>query len=188
MMFFIVLLTLLQVAVLFPVLPSRLHIHQGDIASQTIRAPREFTYNSDVLRRQAQDQARQTVPESFSYDVSVRNNQLSQLNDVIARSTPPAQDPSLPPAQLVDALATRDPQLSADQRAEVAAFTPSEWQQTADAATVDPGSVLQEPFSAADLNSSLASLPNRVRAGLTVHAERRRRGAGTAVRGADRES
>src|SRR2546423_8142339 len=77
---FIGLLTVLQVAILFPILPSRLHVREGDIASQTIRAPRQFTYNSDVLRRQDQDQALRRVPESFSYDVHVKNDQLARLS------------------------------------------------------------------------------------------------------------
>ncbi|HZU77384.1 MAG TPA: HDIG domain-containing protein, partial [Dehalococcoidia bacterium] len=161
------LLTALQVAVLFPVLPSRLHVHEGDIASQTIRAPRDFTYNSDVLRRAAQDQARRTVPDAFTYDVNVQSDQLAKLADVEGRISAARNDPSLTRPQLIDALANKGVALTPDQSAEIAAFSPAEWQQTENEATAVLGSVLQEPFSSADLTSILASLPNRVHQGLT---------------------
>src|SRR5579883_812349 len=127
---FVLLLTALQVAVLFPVLPSRLHVHEGDIASQTIRAPRDFTYNSDVLRRAAQDQARRTVPDAFTYDVNVQSDQLAKLADVEGRISAARNDPSLTRPQLIDALANKGVALTPDQSAEIAAFSPAEWQQT----------------------------------------------------------
>lgn len=165
---FVALLTLLQVAILFPILPSRLHAREGDIASQTIRAPREFSYNSDVLRRQLQDQAVRSVPESFSYDVNVKNDQLAKLSDLINRLAGARNDTTLSRAQLIDALNSKGALLSPEQRAAIASFTNEQWRQITDEATRLLGSVLEDGFVSTELNARLASLPNRVSAGVTA--------------------
>jgi len=165
---FIALLALLQIGILFPILPSRLHVHEGDIASQTIRAPREFSYNSDVLRHQLQDQAIRNVPTSFSYDVNVKNDQLAKLSDLIGRITAARNDPTLSRSQLVDALNNKGALLSPEQRTAIAGFSNDDWRQTTDEATRLLGSVLEDGFVSTDLNSRLASLPNRVSVGLTA--------------------
>src|SRR5690348_16870958 len=84
---FTCLLAVLLAAVLFPVLPSRLHVSEGDIASQTVRSPREVQYNSEVLRRQIQDQRRNATPDVVVYDVNVRDQQRARLSEILDRIT-----------------------------------------------------------------------------------------------------
>ncbi len=165
---FVALLTLLLVAILFPILPSRLHAHEGDIASQTIRAPRDFSYNSDVLRRQQQDRARAAVPNAFSYDVNVKNEQLARLSDMLARINTTLGSTALTRQQMADAIGAQVPSLTPDQRAALVQFSPEEWKQVQDEATRLLGTVLEDAFSQAELPSRTASLTNRVSVGLTA--------------------
>jgi len=160
-------LTLLLVVILFPLLPSSLHVREGDIASQTIRAPHEFSYNSDVARRQLQDDAVRSVPESFSYDVNVKNDQLAKLSDIAGRISSARTDPNLSRQQLTEALNSKGVPLTLDQRSAIAAFSADEWRQVTDEAARLLGSVLEEPFATNELPGRLASLPNRVSLGLT---------------------
>jgi len=165
---FTVLLTLLLVAILFPILPSQLHIHQGEIASQTIRAPRQFSYNSDVQRRQLQDQAVRNVPTAFSYDPNIQNTQLAKLGDVLSRITVIRQDAGANRAQAIDALNRLGVALTLDQRTAVAGYSDDEWKQAGDESMRLLSSVLEEPFASTELAGRLASLPNRVSVGLTA--------------------
>ncbi|HLZ70908.1 MAG TPA: HDIG domain-containing protein [Dehalococcoidia bacterium] len=165
---FVALLTLLLVAILFPILPSRLHAHEGDIASQTVRAPRDFSYNSDVLRRQQQDRARAAVPDAFSYNVNVKNDQLARLSDMLARINTTLANTSLSRPQMADAIGAQVTSLSADQRTAVVQFSPQEWKQVEDEATRLLGTVLEDAFAQADVPSRSASLTNRVSVGLTA--------------------
>ncbi len=165
---FVALLTLLLVAILFPILPSRLHQHEGDIASQTIRAPHDFSYNSDVLRKQQQDRARAAVPNAFSYDVNVKNEQLARLSDELSRINATLANTSLSKQQMADAIGAQVPSLTAEQRSELVQLSPQEWSQVQDEATRLLGTVLEDAFSQADLPSRVASLTNRVSVGLTA--------------------
>lgn len=164
---FVVLLTLLQAAVLFPILPSRLHVHEGDIASQTIRAPHEFSYNSDMLRKQLQDQAVSAVPQAYSYNVNVKNDQLAKLTDFTNALSAVRGDSTLNQQQRLDAIVSRGSGLTADQAAEIAAFSSSDWTATVTEAQHLLGTVLEDGFVQGDVPSRRASLTNRVSAGIT---------------------
>lgn len=158
---------LLQVAILFPILPSRLHVHEGDIASATISAPREFSYNSDVLRKQLQNQAIAAVPQAYAYNVNVKNDQLARLTDLTNAISTIRSDPSLSYQQKVDAIRARANTLSADQASEILSFSDTDWATTVTEAQRLLGSVLEDGFVVAEVPARLASLPNRVRSGIS---------------------
>ncbi|MHB8575083.1 MAG: HD family phosphohydrolase, partial [Dehalococcoidia bacterium] len=69
---------------------------------------------------------------------------------------------------LIDALNSKGATLTLDERTAIANFTSDEWRRTSDEATRLLGTVLEEPFTASELPSHLASLPNRVSAGITA--------------------
>jgi cyclic-di-AMP phosphodiesterase PgpH len=165
---FVGLLALLQVAVLFPILPSRLHVHEGDIASGTITAPRAFSYNSDVLRKQLQDQAISAVPQAYAYDVAVKNRQLAALTDLTNAISNTRIDTTLSYQQKVDALSSRVPGLTAEQANEILAFSSDDWNTAVQETQRLLGTVLEDGFVGSDVAPRRASLPNRVRAGITT--------------------
>ena len=154
--------TILLVAVLFPLLPGRLRASVGDIATQTITAPRGFSYSSDVVRLRLQEEASKAVKDVIAYDVNVRGNQLRALDDELstidqARSlgnSPVGStlDPSradrasLPPTAIPAALAMSD----------------DRWKVTAAESRRVLGEVLQEPFTSEEQSAKRASAPARI--------------------------
>lgn len=160
--FFCGLLTLLLILVLFPLLPSRLHVHEGDIASQTITAPHNFSYSSDVVRQRLRDEAARSVKDVIAYDVNVKSAQLSRLDDEVVTIDQVRGLSGLTRAEQEAQLARRsDLKLSPAGDAAVLGLSADEWKVTADEARRVLGEVLQEPFSSADLAAKQASIPAR---------------------------
>ena len=67
------------VIALFPVFPGQLRVQEGDVASRTIRAPEDISFESSLLTEQARDAAENSVPEVQTFDPSVRTEQLALL-------------------------------------------------------------------------------------------------------------
>jgi cyclic-di-AMP phosphodiesterase PgpH len=161
------LLTVLLVVALAPVLPGRFTVTQGRIASQTIRAPREVRYESEYARKQLQDQRVGSVQQVVTYDVNVKNQQLTKLNELIARITALRDSPGFSRATRDEAIQRiQGLALNVNQRKYILDFTPDEWNRTADEAGRLLDQVLQEPFSADQLDDRRASVKNRVQNGL----------------------
>ncbi|MGH2584093.1 MAG: HD family phosphohydrolase [Dehalococcoidia bacterium] len=158
----------LLTAVLFPVLPSTLDVSIGDIAAQTIRAPRNLSYESEVVRAQLQDQAVRDTREVVTYNVSAKSEQLARLTDIVNRVGSLRDSPGMVRSAKEDGL-TRIPGLSltATQRAAVLDLTSEGWRQVLDESVRVLGSILEEPFSGAELEDRRASVPARVASGLT---------------------
>jgi putative nucleotidyltransferase with HDIG domain len=160
------LLAALLVAVLFPILPSRLKVGEGDIAAHTVRAPREVHYESQVLREQLQEQRKASVRQVVAYDVNVQSQQLAKLTEIVARITGQRDTPGFPRAARDEGIARiQGVNLSAAQRATILDFTPEQWARTVDEAFRVLRAVLEEPFSAAELEDRKAAARNRVRDG-----------------------
>ena len=62
-LFFGAVLATALVLALFPVFPRQLRVQEDDIASRTIRSPREETFESALLTDQAREAAARAVPE-----------------------------------------------------------------------------------------------------------------------------
>jgi cyclic-di-AMP phosphodiesterase PgpH len=159
----------LLTAVLFPVLPSAVDVSEGDIAAQTIRAPRSLTYNSEAVRAQRQDQAVRAVREVVTYNVNVKSEQLARLTDLVNRVGSIRDSPGQTRSAREDGLG-RVPGLSltAAQRAAVLDLSPEGWRQVVDESVRVLGNILEEPFSATELDDRRASVPARISAGLTA--------------------
>jgi putative nucleotidyltransferase with HDIG domain len=166
---FVGLLAGLLLAVLFPVLPSTLHVNPGDIAAQTVRAPRNVTYNSEVVRAQLQEQAVKSVREVVTYDVNVKGKQLASLTDTVNRIGGLRDQPGITRSAKEDGL-TRVPgvSLTAAQRAAILDFTPEQWRGVVDESVRVLGAMLEEPFAAGEVEGRQASVPARIAAGLTA--------------------
>ncbi len=160
------LMAALLVVALFPLLPSRLTVNRGDIASQTIRAPRDLRYNSEVLRKQLQDQRVASVPEIVTYDVNVKGQQLARLSDIVNRITAYRDTPGIPRVQKDESISRiQGINLTAAQRAAILDFTPEQWVKTVAEAERVLGQVLEEPFSASEVEDRRASVRNKVQDG-----------------------
>src|SRR4051794_17007539 len=90
-----VLVALVIFVSLLPLSPSGIHIQEGEIASRTIRAPRDISFVSPALTAKRQDEAAAAVPDSLTYDPSIAAAQQSLLNTLLGRVHNVLQDPTL---------------------------------------------------------------------------------------------
>jgi len=156
---------LLLLLVLFPLLPGRLHVNVGEIASQTITAPRSFSYSSDVVRRRLQDEAANNVKDVVAYDGNVRTSQLNQLEQVIA-GIERARQTSTTSSGVADPLRDAGILLPATVRNTILGLTASEWSGVSDESRRVLSETLQEGFGADGLAVKTSGVPARVSSAL----------------------
>lgn len=80
---FLVSLTAALTAVLAIPLPTRLGINEGAVATQTIRAPRDVSFESEVLTKQRQQEAAAAVEDVLVQDSGVKSQQISRLSGLL---------------------------------------------------------------------------------------------------------
>jgi putative nucleotidyltransferase with HDIG domain len=153
----------LLLAILFPLLPGRLRASVGDIATQTITAPRSFSYSSEVVRQGLQEQASKAVKDVIAFEVNTRGDQLRALDDELssidqarslgfapsgsATDLPRNERVSLPPTAIPAALAMPD----------------DRWRATQAEARRVLGEILLEPFTTEEQPAKRASAPARIK-------------------------
>jgi putative nucleotidyltransferase with HDIG domain len=120
---------------LFPAFPRQLDVHEGDVASRTFRAPRDISFQSDVLTEKAREEAAAAVPESVTFDPSVQTDQLAKLDAVLAQVTQVRNSLALTPQGKSAALAKiANLNLSARASSLVLGFDDAEWVAVSDEA------------------------------------------------------
>ncbi len=67
---------------LLPVVPRGTGVEEDEIASRTIRAPRDISFFSTALTERNRDEAAAAVPEVLVFDPSVAAAQQAELNDL----------------------------------------------------------------------------------------------------------
>ena len=157
-----ILLTFLLVLALFPLLPSKLHIREGSISSETITASHGFSYNSEVVRRRLQDAAVQRVKDVVVYDVNVKSDQLNRLASNIALIDGVRQERGVTAAEQDSQLAAVPSlKLSPPARAAITQMSEAEWRATASEAQRVLVLVMQEAFGPDELAAKQASVAQR---------------------------
>ena len=78
-------ITIATFAALFPVTSDQIQIQEGQIATRTIRAPRDISFTSDTLTQERQDEAADAVEPKTIFDPSVAGTQQSRLNELLSR-------------------------------------------------------------------------------------------------------
>ena len=160
-------LTVLLAIALFPLLPSKLHLKEGDVAAETVTAPRNFSYSSSVIRQHLQLEASRSVSDVVAYDVSVKTAQLGRLNAVIATIDRVRGNASLAPQSQTQQIALGTALSLPDGGAQkVLALSSSDWAVTAAEARRVLGEVLQEPYTADNLQEKQDSVPGRLSSAL----------------------
>lgn len=154
--------TLLLVLALFPLLPGHLRVSVGEIASQTITAPRSFSFSSDVVRQQLQQQAASSAADVIAFDAGVSDRQLSQLDQAVAAIQAARSTGGLTAAP-VGVLDRAGPvPISAAVRSTLQALTSDQWTSVVAEAHRVLGQVLQEPFTTDGVQAKRATVPTRV--------------------------
>lgn len=69
---------------LFPAGSTGVDIDEGRLAAETIRAPKDVTYTSEVLTQRRRDQAAATVAPILVFDAGMRTRQLGRVDAILA--------------------------------------------------------------------------------------------------------
>ena len=166
---FVAALAVVLVVVLFPVLPSRLKVREGVVASQTIRAPREVRYDSEVLRRQRQAEAVKNVTEVTRYDVAIKGQQLARLTEIINRINGQLSAPGFTRQARDDGIARiQGVNLTPAQRGILLDFSAEQWFGVANESTRLLGATLEFNFPETAVEDQRASARIRVLDGYTA--------------------
>jgi putative nucleotidyltransferase with HDIG domain len=119
-------------ALLFPIAirPPYLSLKVGDVATQDILAPKTLTFVSEVLTRQAQDEARNAVaPVYLPPDPSIARRQIEKLQLALNYITTVRYDPYATPDQKIEDLrALSDIPLSEETARLLVDLNDSQWQ------------------------------------------------------------
>jgi putative nucleotidyltransferase with HDIG domain len=81
--FFALALAVVLALALVPVFPHQQQAREGDTASRTWQAPRDFSFNSEVLTEKQRQQAAAAVPDVLAFSPDVRSQQVAKLEKLI---------------------------------------------------------------------------------------------------------
>jgi hypothetical protein len=139
----------------FPAFPRQLKVHEGDVASRTFRAPRDISFQSDVLTEKRREEAAAAVPDSVVFDPSVRTEQLARLDAVLGEVAGVRNSLALTPQAKSVALG-RIANLNLSQRASslVLSFTDEQWTAAGDEARRVLSELLSESVAAEAVDSA----------------------------------
>jgi len=132
--FSISLAAVLAVALL-PVFPRSVQVHEGDIASRTWQAPRDFSFESAVLTEKAREQAAQVVPDVLVFSSDVRSEQMTKLNTLIGDIGRVRDSADLNRSQKLSALLGTENLLAPGLEAFILDMTAKQWQTVSTEAT-----------------------------------------------------
>ncbi|MEO8228550.1 MAG: HDIG domain-containing metalloprotein [Chloroflexota bacterium] len=157
------------------IIPSRIDIKVGDVATTDILAPRTITYTSTILTAQTREAARKAVAPQYDFTPDKASAVARQQALAFARVVAPvdnAFDPSVPEAQRITLLETAIPGLSDEARANLMALPLSRWADV----RKENARILEQLESSelrdADLAEVRTRLAGRILGGLT-EAERK---------------
>jgi putative nucleotidyltransferase with HDIG domain len=152
---FTVVLALALGLALFPAFPRPLKVRQGDVASRTFRAPRDISFQSDVLTEKAREEAAAAVPDSVVFDPSIRTDQLAKLDAVLGEVAGVRNSLALTPQGKTAALG-RIANLNLSQRASslVLGFDDDQWTAVSNEAHRVLSDVLSQSIGAETVNSA----------------------------------
>ncbi len=151
---------------------NRLLIDAGQVASFNVVAPRQITYESDVLLARAQERAAQAVPEQYdTQEVVVRRRQLERARQVLDLITRVRADPEATLAQKTDSLlAIEDLNLSAEVAVGILSLADEEWQAVARETPLALDRVMRDEIREGNLPLILRRVPMIISDGLSETA------------------
>ncbi|MGZ8528230.1 MAG: hypothetical protein ACXWWR_05490, partial [Candidatus Limnocylindrales bacterium] len=157
------------------IIPSRIEVGIGDVATADILAPRAITYTSDILTAQTRDAARKSVESQYDYTPDKASAGARQQALAFARVVAPvdnAFDPSVAEADRIVLLETAIPGLSDEARANLMALPLTRWAEVRKESARILDQLESSELRDADLAEVRARLAGRILGGLN-EAERK---------------
>ena len=102
------LLAIFLTGALFPLLPPDLHLRQGMIATQTLRSPRDISFQSHILTGRRQEEVAAAVKDVLVYKPDIKDPQLRSLEAALASITTTRARQDASPEEQQSAIARRD--------------------------------------------------------------------------------
>ncbi len=140
---------------LFPAFPHQMDVHEGDVASRNFLAPRDMSFESEVLTERQREEAAAAVPESVTFDPSVQTEQLAKLDAVLGEVADVRGSLALSPQAKTTRLG-RIANLNLSQRATslILSFDDQDWLLVSDEARRALAEVLGESLAAETVDSA----------------------------------
>jgi len=151
---------------------GQLQLSEGQVAPYDIVAPRQITYESQILTERARDHAAQNVPDQYDTpDGRVRRQQVDRAQEVmnfvsIVRSDEYASD-SLKTDYL---LSIPDVPLTPELAGQILNLSAQEWQRTVDEVPATLDRIMREEIRESTLGSYQRSVPAQLASDLSEHA------------------
>jgi putative nucleotidyltransferase with HDIG domain len=119
---------------LLPVFPRQLETREGDTASRTWQAPRDFSFESQVLTEKQREQAAAAVPDVLVFSSDVQNQQMGKLEKLISDVESVRNSSNLTRSQKLSALRGTENLFAPDYEAFILDMPSDQWQRVSDGA------------------------------------------------------
>ncbi len=157
LLFAVALAALLSLALL-PVFPRQVQTREGDTASRTWRAPRDFSFESQVLTQKQRDQAAAAVPDVLVFSKDVQNEQAGKLDKLITDIENVRNSTNLTRSQKLSALGGTENLFAPNYEAFILDMPANEWQSVTEGAK----SVLNKVLAGAVARGQESSIADNV--------------------------
>ena len=161
-------LAVLLTLALLPVFPRQLETREGDTASRTWQAPRDLSFESQVLTEKQREQAAAAVPDVLVFGSTVRSEQMGKLEKLITDVDGVRASSGLTRSQKLSALRGTENLFVPDYEAFILDMQSDQWQRISGEAKSVLEKVLAETVAAGQENTIADQVPQLIDPSLTV--------------------
>ncbi len=143
---------------------NRLALDAGDIAPFTVVAPRQITFDSELLTQRARDRAAQQVPDQYdNHEASVRREQVLAARNALAQVTEVRMhaDDTLV-RQTGDLVAISELNLDAETAVQILSLSDEQWAQVEREVPVALDRVMRDEIKESTLGQARRQVPGMV--------------------------
>jgi putative nucleotidyltransferase with HDIG domain len=151
-------LAVLLALALLPVFPRQLETREGDTASRTWQAPRDFSFESQVLTEKQRETAAAAVPDVLIFGSTVRSEQMGKLEKLITDVESVRNSSNLTRSQKLSALRGTENLFAPDYEAFILDMPSDQWQRVSGGAK----SVLDKVLAGAVARGQESSMADQV--------------------------
>jgi len=161
-------LAVLLVLALLPVFPRQLETREGDTASRTWQAPRDFSFESQVLTEKQREQAAAAVPDVLVFSGDVQNEQMGKLEKLITDVESVRSSSNLTRSQKLSALRGTENLFAPDYEAFILDMPSDQWQRVSEEAKSVLDRVLAGAVARGQENSMADQVPQLIDSSFSI--------------------
>jgi putative nucleotidyltransferase with HDIG domain len=153
---------------LLPVFPRPLQTHEGDTASRTWEAPRDFSFESQVLTDKQRAQAASAVPDVLVFSQDVQNEQSSKLQSLLRDIANVRDSAALTSSQKLNALKGTENLFAPNYESFILDMPDESWQKVSDEANRVLNEVLAGSVARGQENTIADQMPQLIDSSLST--------------------